>query len=84
MWLDLYNYAQMAEDIGVGVYATRGIAPEWSVARLRESFLRVVGGGQDSLRMKERAKELGELARKEPGRSVAAREIVRFTESECA
>jgi hypothetical protein len=74
----------MAEDIGVGVYATRGTAPEWTVDGLRESFLRVVDGREDGLRMREKAKELGEMARKEPGRYVAAREIVRLASSECA
>ncbi|KAI1824936.1 hypothetical protein F4861DRAFT_504101 [Xylaria intraflava] len=84
MWLDLYNYAQMVEDIGVGVYATRGTAPEWTAENLRDSFLRVIDGGEDSVRMRNTAKELGESARKEPGRLVAAREIVQFARSGCA
>ncbi|KAI0551673.1 hypothetical protein F4679DRAFT_593066 [Xylaria curta] len=83
MWLDLYNYAQMAEDIGVGVYATRGIAPKWTVENLRESFLRVVDGGEESVRMRKMAKKFGDLAAEKPGRFVAAEEIVRLAGSGC-
>lgn len=83
MWLDLYNYAQLVEDIGVGVYATRGTAPDWTVDGLRESFLKVVDGGEDSLRMRVKAKELGAVAQKEPGRLIAAKEVARLARSEC-
>ncbi|KAK5630114.1 hypothetical protein RRF57_005829 [Xylaria bambusicola] len=78
MWFDLYNYAQLVEDIGVGIYATRGTAPNWTAENLRKSFLKVVDGGQESLGMRKKAKELGELAQKEPGRLTAAREIARL------
>ena len=81
MWLDLYNYAQLAEDIGVGVYATRGTASQWTVEGLRDSFLRAVDGGEESLRMRKKAKELGDIAQREPGRYVAARVIAQLAES---
>lgn len=80
MWLDCYNYAQLAEDIGVGVYATRGTAPGWTVEGLRDNMLRVVDGKGEGRRMAEKAKALGEMARKAPGRYVAAREIARLAE----
>ncbi|KAI0107761.1 hypothetical protein GGR51DRAFT_514983 [Nemania sp. FL0031] len=81
MWLDCYNYAALAEDVGVGVYATRDTAPNWTVENLRDSFLRVVDGGDEGLRMAEKAKGLGELAREDPGRYMAAREIARLAGS---
>ncbi|KAI3340727.1 hypothetical protein F4824DRAFT_452008 [Ustulina deusta] len=81
MWLDCYNYAQLAEDVGVGVYANRASAPYWTVEGLRESFLRVLDGGEAGSRMREKAKRLGEMARKDPGRYVAAREIARLAAS---
>lgn len=81
LWLDLYNYAQLAEDIGVGVYATRGTAPQWTVEGLRDSFLRAVDGGEESLRMRKKAKELGDIAQREPGRYVAAKVIAGLAES---
>jgi UDP:flavonoid glycosyltransferase YjiC (YdhE family) len=83
MWLDLYNFARLAEEVGVGVYATRGTAPEWTVDGLSKSFLRAVNGGEDCLRMREKAKKLGDIARKEPGRMVATRELVRYANLGC-
>ncbi|GAP92129.1 putative udp-glucoronosyl and udp-glucosyl transferase family protein [Rosellinia necatrix] len=80
MWLDCYNYAQLAEDVGVGVYATRDTAPYWTVAGLLDSFLRVLDGGPEARRMADKAAALGDVARREPGRYVAAREIARLAE----
>ncbi|KAK5632752.1 hypothetical protein RRF57_008466 [Xylaria bambusicola] len=80
-WLDCYNYAQLAEDIGVGVYANRDSAPYWTVDGLRDSFFRVLDGKEESRQMKEKAERLGETARKDPGRYVAAREIARLAGS---
>ncbi|KAJ2984074.1 hypothetical protein NUW58_g6141 [Xylaria curta] len=80
MWLDCYNYAQLAEDVGVGVYATRATAPTWTVEGLRDSFLKVLDGGEEGRQMREKAKKLGETARREPGRYVAAREVARLAE----
>lgn len=80
MWLDCYNYAQLAEDIGVGVYATRSTAPDWTVQDLRDSILRVLDDKGEGRRMAAKAKELGERARRAPGRYVAAREIARLAE----
>ncbi|KAI8955602.1 hypothetical protein F4801DRAFT_272837 [Xylaria longipes] len=78
MWLDCYNYAQLAEDVGVGVYATRSTAPDWTVQGLRDSLLRVLDERQEGIQLRSKAKYLGEIARKEPGRYVAAREIARL------
>ncbi|KAH8163600.1 hypothetical protein CIB48_g4642 [Xylaria polymorpha] len=78
MWLDCYNYAQLAEDVGVGVYATRATAPDWSVEGLRDSLLRVLDEREEGRQLRSKAKYLGEIARKEPGRYVAAREIARL------
>ncbi|KAI0857036.1 hypothetical protein F4860DRAFT_506359 [Xylaria cubensis] len=78
MWLDCYNYAQLAEDVGVGVYATRSTAPDWTVEGLRDSLLTVLDDREEGLRLRSKAKYLGEIARKDPGRYVAAREIARL------
>ncbi|KAI0467156.1 hypothetical protein F4859DRAFT_277906 [Xylaria cf. heliscus] len=78
MWLDCYNYAQLAEDVGVGVYATRATAPDWTVEGLRDSLLRVLDDREEGLQLRSKAKYLGEIARKDPGRYVAAREIARL------
>ncbi|KAI0446503.1 hypothetical protein F4803DRAFT_567884 [Xylaria telfairii] len=78
MWLDCYNYAQLAEDVGVGVYATRATAPDWTVEGLRDSLLRVLDEQEEGRQLRSKAKYLGEIARKEPGRYIAAREIARL------
>ncbi|KAI0203444.1 hypothetical protein F4808DRAFT_19934 [Astrocystis sublimbata] len=78
MWLDCYNYAQMAEDMGVGVWATRATAPGWTVQGLRDGFLKVLGEREESLQLRSKAKSVGEVARKEPGRYTAAAEIARW------
>ncbi|KAJ5238399.1 hypothetical protein N7468_003018 [Penicillium chermesinum] len=44
MWTDLFNHAQRVEDIGVGIYATRGTAPEWTVNGLSNAFLKALDG----------------------------------------
>lgn len=72
MWLDLYNIAQVAESSGVGVYATRGTAPEWTVDGLLEPLLKVVGGGEDGLEIRVKAATVGRKAREDPGRYAAA------------
>ncbi|KAI1423191.1 hypothetical protein F5Y12DRAFT_758591 [Xylaria sp. FL1777] len=81
MWLDCYNYAQLAEDVGVGIYANRASAPNWTVEGLRESFLKVIDGGEEGLQIRKKAERLGQNARKDPGRYVAAREIARLAGS---
>ncbi|KAI0799053.1 hypothetical protein GGR55DRAFT_684348 [Xylaria sp. FL0064] len=81
MWLDCYNYAQLAEDIGVGVYANRVSAPNWTVEGLRDSFLKVLEGEEEGRHIREKAARLGEIARRDPGRYVAAREIARLAGS---
>lgn len=71
MWVDLYNYAMLAELTGVGIYATRGTAPEWSVQGLSKAFLDVVDGPH-SAEMREKAQSIGRLIRREPGSHQAA------------
>ncbi|RAO66850.1 uncharacterized protein BHQ10_002862 [Talaromyces amestolkiae] len=72
MWTDLYNYAQRVESIGVGIYATRGTAPEWTVKGISDAFLQVIDGGPKSSGIRARAKYLGDVARKNPGKYAAA------------
>ncbi|KAJ8113148.1 hypothetical protein ONZ43_g5219 [Nemania bipapillata] len=81
MWLDCYNYAALAQDVGIGVYATRDTAPMWTVEGLTDGFLRVLDGGEESRRIAEKAKSLGEVAQKDPGRYVAARGIAQLARS---
>ncbi|KAK4032974.1 glycosyltransferase family 1 protein [Parachaetomium inaequale] len=78
IWEDHYNFAQLVEDLGLGLYATRGTAPEWTVAGIAEPILRVVKQGEESRRWRKKAEEIGRLAQERPGRYVAAAELVRL------
>jgi UDP:flavonoid glycosyltransferase YjiC (YdhE family) len=80
MWLDLYNYAQLVEQLGVGVYATRRTAPEWTVKDLSKALLKVLDGGEASLSMKKKSYELSTIAQRSPGRDAAAKEVARLAQ----
>ncbi|KAI1335398.1 hypothetical protein F5Y15DRAFT_428249 [Xylariaceae sp. FL0016] len=81
MWLDTYNYAHLAEYVGVGIFAMRDTTPDWTVEGLVEALMRVLGGEHEGLRMKEKARHLGKVAQRKPGRYEAARLIARLAES---
>ena len=78
LWLDLYNFAQLVEDIGIGVWGCRETSPEWNADCLREGLMKVVDGGRESKAMRAEVKRLGEIAQSDPGRYVAAREIAKL------
>ncbi|KAI1861171.1 hypothetical protein JX265_009790 [Neoarthrinium moseri] len=79
-WFDLYNFAQLTEDIGVGVWGCRETSPHWTVECLRHALLRVVRG-ESGRQMKERAAHFEEAAQNSPGQQAAAREIARLASS---
>jgi UDP:flavonoid glycosyltransferase YjiC (YdhE family) len=75
-WFDLYNYAQLAEDINVGVWACPETSPDWTGECLRDALLKVVRVNEPAGRdMKAKAKYLEQKARDSPGQQLAAREI---------
>ncbi|KAJ4196151.1 hypothetical protein NW767_009611 [Fusarium falciforme] len=76
LWADLYGYAALAENIGVGVWACRGTNPDWTVDHLSQSLLKVLDGGEASLSMREKAKKLAEkIHAGGEGREIAAKKI---------
>lgn len=75
MWEDHYNFAQLAEDLGVGLYGTRETAPYWTVDVLVAPIKQILSGDEKSESIKVKAKQLGQLAREEPGRYVSAKVI---------
>jgi hypothetical protein len=77
LWFDLYNIANTAEYIGVGIWAGREIAPEWAVDSLVDGFRSSLEGPK-SLLMREKAKELGRVAKAYGGSHAAAAEIARL------
>jgi hypothetical protein len=81
IWEDHYGFAQLVEDLGLGLYATRGTAPEWTVSGLADPLLKVLGDSSTSEWMRQEAVRIGQIARKEQGRYVAAKEIYKLVTS---
>lgn len=76
LWADLYNYAVLVESIGIGVWACPNTSPDWTIDELALAILKVIDGGQPSLLMRNKAKELGDrIQASEKGRDIAARKV---------
>ncbi|SPO03652.1 uncharacterized protein DNG_06335 [Cephalotrichum gorgonifer] len=80
-WVDLYNFAQLAEDLGIGVWGCPETSPHWNADCLSKGLLRLVDGGKESLAIQAEAKRIGEIAQKNPGRYVAASMIAELAGS---
>jgi UDP:flavonoid glycosyltransferase YjiC (YdhE family) len=78
LWGDHYDYATRVEYLGIGVFGSPKSAPNWTAEEVGNAFLRVLDGGDESTSIKEKARALGEVARKAGGRSTAAREIAKL------
>ena len=79
MWVDHYDFAVLAEYRGLGVWASKRTAPHWNVDELASGLLKVLDGGNASVSMKDKAKEVGRLTQaRGHGRDHAAREIARL------
>ncbi|RWA05990.1 hypothetical protein EKO27_g9115 [Xylaria grammica] len=79
-WLDHYSFAQLAQDIGVGVWGCRDASPFWKAECLRDAFSAILSGESGDL-IRSKAKQLGEIARSDPGEQVAARGIAKLAAS---
>jgi len=69
------------EDLGLGIYATRGTAPYWTVNSLADPFLGILNDNDITAKIKKEAARIGQIARKHPGRYVAGREIYKLIAS---
>lgn len=69
--MDLYNIAMLAEQVGVGVYASRGTAPNWTVDALVTGLERVLDDDEAS-QMRKKAAGLSGQSKERPGRTIAA------------
>ncbi len=76
--MDLYDYATRVEWLGIGVWGSKNSAPSWTAEELSASFLKVVGNGTEAAAIRQKARELGEIAKASPGRIRAAEEIARW------
>ncbi|KAM5380148.1 hypothetical protein ACJZ2D_003795 [Fusarium nematophilum] len=79
LWADLYNYAALAETIGVGIWGCKETTPDWTSECLAMALLRVLDGGRDSISFRDKAKQLGDQVQaRGQGRDIAAREIAKL------
>ena len=61
--------------MGLGIYATRGTAPNWTVDGLAGPFLKILDEGDAAAKIRKEAARIGHIARKDPGRYISARKI---------
>lgn len=81
LWADLYNYAQLAEQTGVGFWACRETSPEWTPECLRDGILRVAASDVSD-RLRAKAREVGaEAGKNGPGRDISASIIAQLARS---
>lgn len=72
--MDLYNFAQTAEYLGIGLWPGKDTAPVWEADALAEGFVQVLG----SEAIRDKARALGEVARAYGGRDTAAAEVAKM------
>ncbi|KAH7308482.1 hypothetical protein B0I35DRAFT_360877 [Stachybotrys elegans] len=78
LWADLYNYAALVGDLGIGVWACPETSPNWSSECVGDAILKVVDS-EASAAIKAKASQLGAKVQAQPkGREVAAREIAKL------
>ena len=75
---DHYDFAVRAELLGIGVWGNRKSAPNWTAEELGTVFLKVLGDGEEAISIHKKARDLGRIFQREPGRLRAAREIAKL------
>jgi UDP:flavonoid glycosyltransferase YjiC (YdhE family) len=78
MWVDLYDYATRVEHLGIGVWANKATAPDWTAEELSNAFLKVLADDEAARAMREKAKQLGDLFQGNSGRVCAAEELAKL------
>lgn len=79
LWSDLYAFASLADDLGIGRWACRSTSPVWNAKCLSKGMLDVVGDSKSAASIRTKAKELGSTVQsREKGRDISAREISRL------
>ncbi|KAE9366236.1 glycosyltransferase family 1 protein [Stipitochalara longipes BDJ] len=78
MWADTYDHANLVEWLGIGVWASHRVAPEWETDELGSAFFRVCGQGNEAAAMRKKAMELRNIYLRRPGRIAAAEEITKL------
>ena len=80
-WLDTLEFANRVEWLGIGVNGSRNAAPSVEGRELSEALLKVVVGGSEAARMKQKAKDLADISGRAGGRKKACERILQILES---
>ncbi|KAL8382118.1 hypothetical protein RB595_006075 [Gaeumannomyces hyphopodioides] len=73
LWMDLYNYATLAEYAGLGIWASKRSAPDWTVEELSAAILKVLSEDDPfAVAARAKAKALSAKAKVRLGRDHAA------------
>ena len=64
-----------AEYVGVGIWGNRNSAPGLEAAELTAAFMTLLGNGTRADELRRKAREIGEICRRRPGRDWAADEV---------
>ncbi|KAI1146535.1 hypothetical protein F4825DRAFT_440482 [Nemania diffusa] len=80
-WLDHYSFAQLAEDVGVGIWGCRDASPYWTVDCLRGALSTVVGNRGKRGKIQRKSKIFGDMVRKNPGQYIVASQIADLASS---
>ncbi|TVY67503.1 Glycosyltransferase sdnJ, partial [Lachnellula suecica] len=80
-WLDTLEFANRVEYLGIGLYGSRSSAPFVKADELSAALMRVLGPGDEGVRMLEKARYLADSVGKVGGKVRACEKIVEFLES---
>ncbi|MCJ1249913.1 hypothetical protein MMC30_007139 [Trapelia coarctata] len=76
VWFDTYDFAAKSEFLGVGFYGNKSSAPHIAAEEFAEKLGAIIGEREPAVRMRRRARELGEVCMRSEGRVVACERIM--------
>lgn len=74
----MYDFAQLVEYLGIGTWGCQDTSPEWTAECLAGAFLKILDSGRMGADIKRRAREFGEQAQEQTGRSIAAEQVAKL------
>lgn len=72
MWIDLYSFAQLTEQLGLGLWACRSVTPYFDAQCLSDAILKMLDGSPESKAMTTNIQAISAKVRGSPGRDIAA------------
>lgn len=71
-WVDLYNFAQLTEQTGLGIWGCREQSPNFNAECLSDAILKLSDNSPETLAIRAKSREIRDQIRAKPGRDVAA------------